>query len=43
MFSGSSKICESDSCQVTKTHHSFPEMYNFSFFCFVEWTDEAVI
>lgn len=43
VFWNSSKICGSDSCQVTKTHHSFPEMHNSLFFCFVQWTDEAVI
>lgn len=35
MFSNSSKICGRDSCQVTKTQHSFPEMHNSSFFCLV--------
>lgn len=42
MFSNSSKICGSDSCRVTRTRHSFPEMLNPSRFCFVQWADEAV-
>lgn len=43
MFSTFSKICGSYSCQVTKPHHSFPEIHNSSFLSFMEWTDEAVI
>lgn len=42
MFSNSSKIRGSDSCRVTKPHHSSPEVLNPSRFCFAGRADEAV-